>query len=295
MAVAYVTEKGNVNTLAYILGKQIAPSFQKGTVMMNLMYSENVPEGTNVVRMEKSGALVAEGHTEATAISLSANGELTDTYVDCTAVAIAVVSARSLHAKRFGGQRTSLPRFLDEQGKAIARYVDNDALSLATGLTGNVVTCTAGATFDDLYLGQYAIFNSNCPDQNVPLAFVGAPKAFQKLKTIASNNGAAAFGNDAMLGIFKDTGGKPLPNGYVGEIAPGIQGWQTTGFQTTGGDDQQLLIHPMWALCGIFDSSIIVKNVEKITEGFYDEVGSAYFYDVAEYHDAAGCQFKSDT
>lgn len=293
-AVAYVTEKANVNTLSYVFGKMMAPSFQKTNVMLNLMTVEDVPAETNVRRFEKSGYLTSSAHTEATAFALSANGELTDTYVDATAVAIACVSARSIHLQRFGGAKGSLSRFLDEQGKAIARYVDNDALSLFASVSATV-TSTAGATFDDLYLGQYTIFNGNCPDQNINLAYVGSPRAFQNLKVQAQAAGAAAYANDVTLGIFKDTGGKPQPNGYVGQIAPGIDGWQTTGFQTSGSDTQHGLIHPIWGLAAIVDSSIIVKNAEKISEGFYDEVGSVYFYDVIEYHAAACVQMKSDT
>lgn len=294
MAVANVTEKSNVNTLAYILGRQIAPSFQKKVVMMAHMYSEDVPADTNVVRLEKEGSLTATSHTEATAFSIGTEGELTDTYVDLTAVAIAVASARSLHARRFGGKRVSLERFLALQGAAIGRYVDNDALSLATSIS-NTVTSAAGMTFEDLYLGQYNIFNSECPDQDIPLVFVGAPRAMSHLKIQATQAGGAAFSNDVVLGIFRDSGGKPAMNGVIGQIAPGIVGVQTTGFQTSGNDNCQLLIHPKWALAGIFDTNIIVKNVEKITEGFYDEVGSAFFYDVGIYNNAAGVQMKSDS
>lgn len=293
-AVAYVTEKANVNTLAYVFGRIMAPSFQKTNVMMNLMDVENVPAETNVVRKEKSGYMTASGHTEATAFALAADGELTDSYVDLTAVAIGVISARSLHLRRFGGAKASINRFLDEQGKAIARYVDNDALSLATGFS-TTVTASSVATFDDLYLCQFNIFNGNTPDQNLPLAFVAAPRAFYNLKVNASKTGATAFATDTMLGIFRDTGGKPLPNGYVGEICPGIQGWQTTGFATSASDDCYLVIHPKWAIAGIFDNNVIVKNAEKISEGVYDEVASFLFYDVAEYHDAAGVQYKADT
>jgi len=258
------------------------------------MYSEEVPAETNVKRFEKSGSLTASPHTEATAFALSANGELTDTYVDATAAAIACVSARSIHLQRFGGAKGSIGRFLDEQGKAIARYVDNDALSLFASVSATV-TSTAGATFDDLYLGQYTIFNGNCPDLNLNLRYIASPRALQQLKVVAQAAGAAAFANDIMLGIFSENGGKPLPNGYMGVICPGIEAYQTTGFQTTGGDTQHGLVHPIWGLAGIFDSSIIVRNAEKISEGFYDEVGSVYFYDVIEYHAAACVQMKSDT
>lgn len=293
-AVSYVTEKANVNTLSYVFGRIMAPSFQKVNVMLNLVHLENVPAETNVVRLEKSGYLVASAHTEATAFALAADGELTDTYATATAAAIGVVSARSLHLKRFGGAKAALPRFLDEQAKAIAHYVDDDAIGLFAS-TSSTVTSTTVTTFDDLYLGQYNIFAGDCPDQNVPLCYVAGPKSFYNLKVNASKTGAAAFANDAMLGIFKDTGGKPLPNGYVGEICPGIQGWQTTGFGTSSADDCYGLFHPMWGFAAIVDDNIIVKQAEKIVEGVYDEVASFLFYDVLEYHAAACCLVKSDT
>jgi hypothetical protein len=293
MAVAYVTEKSNVNTLSYVFSAMTAPSFQKRVVMMNHMHTENVPDNTNVKRFRKSGYLVASAQTEATAKALAADGELTDTYVDGTAASISVVSAQSDHLKRFGGEDGSLSRFATEQGAAIARFVDDDALSLAANFS-QTKTCSTTATFTDLITAQTTIFNSNCPDLDIPLSFIGAPKSFGDLGIAAQSAGAAAYGNDVLLGIFKDTGGKPQANGYRGEIVPGIGGYMTTGFGTSGGDNQQLLVHPKWGIAGIFDAIIIVKTADKITEGFYNEIGSLYFYDVFEYHDAACVQFNSD-
>ncbi len=294
MAVSYVTEKANVNTLSYVLSRMLAPSLQKRVVCMNLMYIEPAPTASNVVRIRKSGALTAGAQTESTAFALAANGELTDTYVDLTMAAAAVVSARSEQLDRFGGADGSLARIAAEQGAALARYVDNDALSLLASVS-NTVTATAGLTFDDLATAQYYIFNANCPDLDMSLAAILGPRAFQKLNIAAHSSGAAAYANDAMLGIFKDTGGKPQANGYRGEIYPGIGGYMTTGFATTGGDDQQGLVHPKWGLAGTFDDSVRVKTAYKISEGFYEEVGSIYFYDVAEFNAGACCQIKSDT
>ncbi len=293
-AVANVTEKGNVNTLSYVLSRMIAPSFQKTTVMMGLMSVENAPENTNVVRMQLGGALTASAQTEATALAYGSGGELTDTYVDLTMAACAVTSARSEQLNRFGGQAGSLARLADEQGRAIGRYVDNDAIGLFAS-TSQTVTSASVMTFDDVALGQFTVFNGNCPDLEIPLVLVAGPRAFKDLGLAAAQTGGAAYGTETMLGIFRETGGKPLANGYRGEVYPGVKGYMTTGFGTTGGDDRQGLFHPVWGFCGVFDSNIIIKNAYKISEGFYDEVGSLYFYDVSEYNAAACVQMRSNT
>lgn len=294
MVVAYVTEKANVNTLSYVFSSLMAPYFQKKSNALNHIYAENVPDNTNVKRFKKAGTLVASAQTEATAKALSADGELTDTYVDGTAASISVVSALSEHAKRFGGADASLSRLAAEQGGAIARFVDDDILSLAAGFS-NTQTASTTLTFADLYTAQFTIFNGNCPDLDVPLHFVGAPKAFKDLGLAAATSGSAAYANDVLLGIFKDTGGKPAANGFRGEVIPGVLGFMTTGFAASGGDNRQMLVHPKWAIAGILDSGVIVKSQNQVTAGFYDEIGSLYFYDVFEYHDAAGVGVYSDS
>jgi hypothetical protein len=294
MAVNYITEKANVNTLSYVFGKISVPSFQKKVIMLNHMYLENVPAETNVLRLEKDGYLVAEAHTEATANALSANGELTDTYVDLTAAGICVVSGLSAEAQRFGGAKASPSRMLKEQGKALAHYLDDDALSLASSMA-TTVTSTAGLTFDDLYLGQYTIYAAECPDQDVQLSFIGAARGFQHLGLKATQAGAAAYANDVLLGIFKDTGGKPAANGFRGEVIPGVDGYMTSGFSTGSSDNYQMLIHPKWALACIMDQIPIVKTAEKVEEGFYTSIGSLLFYDVGTYCTSAGVCVKSDT
>lgn len=284
------TEQGNFNTLAYTFARMMAPEFQKNTVMVNLMATENTPEGSDSKRWKKSGSLTAETVNESGTYSFSGNSELTDTNVETTVAKAVVVTKLTEEARRFGGADASENRITSLQGRAIARFVDNDALSLATGFS-NVVTSTDDMTYEDLFLGQLNIFNADTPDQNVPLAFIGAPKAFHDLGVQAIQAGGSAFANDTLLGIF---GGPPQANGYRGEIVPGIQGFQTTGFQTTGSDNQQLLIHPMWGLCGILDPSITVKFEGVVSGGFYDEIGSLYFYDVAEWNDGACVQMRSD-
>lgn len=289
-AVANITEVSNSVTLGNLLSKASSPALVKGTVMMNLMYTEDLPSGTNVKKFVTRGSLTAATLVESTALAPNANGELTDSSITATAAKVAVVSGLSVEEQRFAN--IDLSRIGDEQFSAIARFVDNDGLSMATGLS-TTVTSTSVMTVDDIMLGQFNIYNSNVPNQDVTLAAVLGPRAIYNLRKELVQSGAAAWMNPAMLGIFQ--GSNIQANGRVGSIQGICDVYQTTGFATTGGDDQQMIIHPMWCLAGMFDTSPRSWIINKGAEGFYTEVASYFLYDIIEWNDLAGVMLRSDT
>jgi hypothetical protein len=288
MAVANITELSNSVNPTNVVSDVMSPALVKSTCMMNLMHTEGLPAGTMTKLHGKKGSLTAAALAESTALAVNSNGELTDTSVTSTIAKVAVSSGISVEQLKFGN--IDDVRIVEEQGAAIARYVDNDALSLFTGLS-TVVTSTSIMTLDDIMLGQYNIFNSECPNKEVPLAVVLSHKGHYNIKKEIIQSGASAFTNPAFLEIL---GGKPQANCYVGSM-PGLDFYATSGHQTSGGDTAQGIIHPLWCLGGNFAPAPETWSVKKGSEGIYEEHITFFFYDCYEYNDLCGVELLSDT
>lgn len=289
MGVANVTEVGNSITIGNAVSALMAPAFVKSTCMMNLMSTEGLPAGTLTKKWVQKGSLTAVAYGESATAALAGTGELTDQSATSTISKCAVVSGVSVEAQQMGN--IGLDRVAAEQGAAIGRFVDTDALSLFSGFA-TVVTATSVMTIDNLMLAQFNIFNSNCPEQEVPLAIVLNPRAYYNVKKEIIQAGASVWTNQTYLDIL---GTNPQPNCHVGSI-PGLgQFYTTTGMGTSGGDTYSAVFHPKWALAGSFAPAPITWFKDKGSEGFYTEVASYYFYDVLEFNDLAGVAVLSDT
>jgi hypothetical protein len=200
-----------------------------------------------------------------------------------------IVSGLSVEAEEFSS--LDLTRLSSEQFSAIARAVDTDALGLFSGLsTGR--TASSLLTVDDLMLSQMGIYASEVPNKEVPLSLVTNAKGMYGVKKEIIQSGASAWTSESMMSIL---GGRPQPNCFVGSI-PGIcDVYQTSGMGTSGGDTYSAIFHPMWTFCGIFGVSPKSWMIRKGSEGFYTELASYYFFDVAEWNDLAGRYILSDT
>lgn len=291
MGVANLIEVSNSVTLGNLISAQSSPAFVKSVMGVNLMYVEDLPSGTNVKKFVKDGSMTAASSTaESTAVTIGAAGELTDDSVTATAAKVAISSGITVEEERFG--YIDVNRVAEAQGNSIARAVDNDWLAMATNLS-TVVTAASVLTINDLFLAQLNIFNSNCPRQDVPLAAVLGPRAVYNIKTELLTSGASAWTNPGILGLF---GGQPIQaNNFVGRLAGNFDVYQTTGFSTTGGDDQQMVFHPMFCFAGMFDTAPQVWVTPRGAEGLYTEVVSYLLYDIIEWNDLAGVQVRSDT
>lgn len=288
MPVANVTEFGNSVNVTDVLSAGISPALVKANCMMALIYTENLPAGTMTVKVRKKGSLTAAALAESTALAPDANGELTDASVSATIAKCAVVSAISVEQSEFGN--IDAARVAQEHGSAIGRFVDNDALSLFSGLA-TVVTSSSIMTLDDVMLGQFNIFASECPDKNVPLKTVLTHRGYYNIKKELVQSSAAVWSNESFLSIL---GGAPQNNCYVGSMS-NIDFYATSGHATGGGDSTQAIFHPMWAFAGFFAPAPQTWIKQKGAEGFYTEIASYYFYDVLEWNDLCAVALKSDT
>lgn len=290
-AVAFVTEQGNKVTIGNEISAIAAPAFVKANIGMNHMAIEDLPSQALTKKLRKDGSMTVAGLlVESTALALAATSELTETSVTATAAKAAIVSGVSVESERFGGY--DVASITEAQYAAIARYVDNDWLGLFGSLSVTQ-TCASVATIDDLLQAQLAIYNANCPNQEVTLSGILGPRAVYNLKKEIIQSGAAAWANPNTVSLLRDN--KIQANRFIGSVPGVCDVYQTTGFGTSGGDDVQALVHPMWAHAGMFDSAPSTWLTNKGSEGFYREAASYYFYDVLEYNDLAGVGFLSDT
>ena len=287
-AVANITEFGNSVNVTDVLAAGISPALVKSNCMMALMHTEDLPSGTLTAKLTKRGYLTAASLAEATALAPDANGELTDSSISASIAKCAVVSGVSVEQGQFGN--ISADRIAAEHGSAIGRFVDNDALSLFSGLSTSVTSASI-LTIDDVMLGQFNIFNSECPNKEVPLKAVLSHRGHYNIKKEIINSGASVWSNESFLQILA---GAPQNNCYVGSLGQ-IDFYSTSGHATSGGDTVQAIFHPMWAFAGFFAPAPVTWVREKGAEGFYTEYASYYFYDVLEWNDLCGVKLLSDT
>jgi hypothetical protein len=289
MGVANITELGNSVNVTDVLAAGISPALVKANCMMGLMHTEGLPQGTLTSKLGKLGTLTAASLAEATALAADANGELTDTSVSCTIAKCAVVTGVSVEQQQFGNNM-SAGRIASEHGSAIARYVDNDALSLFSGLS-TAVTSTSILTIDDVMLGQFNIFNSECPNKEVALKAVLSHRGHYNIKKEITQSGASVWTNSTVLSIL---GGAPQQNCYVGSLGS-IDFYATSGHATSGGDTVQAIFHPMWCFAGFFAPSPVTWVENEGRGGFFTAYATYYFYDVLEWNDACGVKLLSDS
>lgn len=290
--VSNVTEVANSVTIGNVLSSISSPAFVKAAVGLNSLYRENLPgKGQSAVKkFTKEGSLtVTNPQGESDSLAIGSGGEYTETSVSATAAKCAIVSGLSVEADKFGN--VDINKLVTKAGEAVGRAVSNDVISMGSGFSQGV-TCSSIATLADLYTAQFTIFNGNCPNQEVLPHFICNPRSGMAIKSELSSSGASAFTNPQMLEVLM---GLPSTGGYLGTIPGLCEVYQTTGFSATGGDDQQPFMHPMWALAGIFDSAPETWIAKKGSEGFYTEAATMYFYDIVEWNDAAGINFRSDT
>jgi hypothetical protein len=287
-AVTAITELANSVNVTDVLAAGISPALVKSNCMMALIHTEDLPKGTLTAKLTKRGSLTAATLAEATAMAIDTNGELTDTAVSATIAKCAVSSGVSVEQSQFGNM--SLDRIAQEHGSAIARFVDNDALSLFGGLA-TAVTSASVMTIDDVMLGQYSIFASECPDKTVPLKCVLSHRGYYNIKKELIQSGASVWTNSSFLSVLN---GAPQNNCYVGSLS-NIDFYATSGHATSGGDTIQGIFHPMWCFAGFFAPAPVSWIKQKGAEGFYTEVASYFFFDVLEWNDLAGVKLLSDT
>lgn len=286
MAVSNAIIRTDVAQVSRVFAALVAPAFVKTPVMMNLMYSEDIPRGQNTATkgFRKEGSMTAAALAEATILAYDANGRRQDTAVDITAAKAIVVSGVSLENQTFNDQ--NLASYARSQGTAIGRFVDDSVIANYSSLT-NAVDAGDTITVDHLDQAAQLILAANTPDPQTPLQFVGTPKAMRQLKADIRTSGGAMWSNTQFLSIFN---GNPQPNGYYGSL-PGMDLYTTSGHANNGGVLSLALFHPQWCFAGIFDRSVNTDiQFHGASGGLINEITSWFFYGSGIWNDLAGCE-----
>lgn len=281
-------------TIGNAISAAIAPAFKEASIGMGLVHAETFSTQSNVLKFRISGSLVAETVAQgAVYLPSDANSDINDTSVTATAAKCVVGSPISWEAGRYGAGAANTARVAAEQGRAIARFFDDDLLALFDSVT-NVATATSTLDTDTLLLGQYNVLNSLCPPG--PLVAVLDFKGVHELRKLVANSGAAIYSSQYSSPLF----GTPAQNNFVGNFL-GIDIYQTTGLSTTGGDDQGCIFNPQYAfatgLGGAVETRVYFTGagVASQVPGISDYVLSWFSYDTVLWNDTAACEIRSDT
>lgn len=287
MGVSNATVRTDVAQVSRVFAALVAPAFVKTPVMMNLMYSEDIPRGQNTATkgFRYEGSMTAAALAEATILAYDANGRRQDSAVDVTAAKAVVVSGISLENQVFNDQ--TLESYARSQGSAIGRFVDDSVIANFTSFT-NSVDAGDTITVDHLDQAVQLIMEANTPDPQAPLQLVANAKAMRQLKADIRTSGGAMWSNTQFLSIFN---GNPQPNGYFGSL-PGIDLYTTSGHAEAAADVKSLaLFHPQWAFCGIFDRNVNTDiQFKGASGGLLSEITSWFFYGSGIWNDYAGCE-----
>jgi hypothetical protein len=290
---AYETERGNFIGIGNAVHSVLSPAFTNTTLMLNLATLVEQPVNAITKKLPIAGVLVAEDKSESASVTFDGDNELTDTAVTLTWGKGVAVSKNTVEAQEFTASPSdsSIARHLAEQGAALATLIDVSALGLFSSVT-NSVTASTTLTKNNLLDAEYTVRAAMKGAANgQKLAGVFDYKGINEIKKEITSITASAFSNDSLLSLIA---GVPQANGLVGNFS-GIELYHTSGLPTSGGDDVANVFHPRWGLA-IGTGRQFYTNVTFVgSGGFWDEISTYYFYEVALYRDTANCKVLSDT
>lgn len=290
---AFETELGNLITIGNAVSSAMGAAFVNKAQGLSLVYTEPFAANTNVLKFQVAGSLTAETVAESTDYTYSANSELTDSSVSCTAKKSVLGTKITVEAARFGGGSARLDRIAAEHGAAHARLFDADLKALFSSISTGV-TATTILTKDNLIDARYNVVSG------IKGAFSGRLVAMLDYKGVAeiqkelTNISASAFGNMENLGIL---GLPSTADGYAGNLV-GIDIYQTDGLPTSGGDDVGCVWDPLNTFAAGVDGIDGINNTLKdpaAINGLSQEILTWTFFKVVEWRDAGGCRVLSDT
>lgn len=292
-AVDYATEYGNFNTQAYAIAGMMGPAYVAKAFGMSVVQTEQFSDSSNTIRVPISGSLVAEIVAESTPYVFSASGELTDTYVACTAEKSVVSSRVSVESLRFGGPTANLERIANEHGLAHGRLFDSKLKALFPSLSQSV-TATTNLEKNNLLDARYYVESGTDGNESGSMVGVFDHKGVTEIRKQLTDITATAFTNMELLSLV----GLSIPGATpVGEFA-GIQVYQTSGLTVSGGDDIGAVFDPaqcFFAGVDVANGFNVRVHDPRADNGITYEVLSWTFFKVVEWRDAAGCKVGSDT
>jgi len=288
------TELSNFSHPTDVVSQAISAALLQGTVVAPLIYTEDLPENTNVKKGRKKGSLDAAETSESTAYAIDASGEeYSESSVTLTATKLAAAVIVTVEAERFA--QATADKMYAELGAGIARAWDDDILAKLDDVT-YAVTCTAGATLDKLLDAEYSVRRYSQGVGDGPLTAVVNFKAASELQKDLAQASASVWTNPNMATILRGA----TPGGFVGTIGAGMLNvYRTNGVPTTGADDVGCVFHSGLCFIGMADKVPTFRDRwlggTDGTRGFGTEYSAYFFMDSIVWNDYCGCEFRSDT
>ena len=284
---AFETELGNIATQTDVISDAISEALVQAVVAAPLIFTEDLPQGTNVKLWRKNGSLTAEAVAESAAYTFSASSELTQTTVTSTATKTAVASKLTVEAQRFSPMTPGM--IAQEQGAALMRLVDDDILALFSGFS-NDVTATSTLTVPDMLEGVFTVRSGTAGVSKLPLVSILEYKQVNELIKDIEAKSADVYSQPMMATLLEGVSGA---NGFRGTL-PGVAIYETDGITDDAADYEGLLYDPNLAIAGMMSNQVETRVEFEGSAGGYDEIYSWIFSDFVEWNDSAGVQIKSD-
>lgn len=278
------TKVSSLVTVAAYVDANIAPVLRASTVTTGIIYQTQFEVGSSSKKLRKRTAQTAAVVGDAAAATvaeytISAGNTLTQQKA-------VVLNEVSEEAMKFGG--LSLQEVTTEQGLAIADKIDTDVLALFAGFSNNVGTSGVNLSIDNMISASYTVRAANAGG---PLVYVLHPIQHYDVQSAIVASSAPVWSIQQNVEIL---GGQPLPNGYVGKFF-GIDVFVSSNCATAnaGADRVGACFNPKLALAmgiGGGVETIALPDATKRTT----LLNSAFYYDVKEYLDGAGCSITTD-
>lgn len=278
------TKVSSLVTVAAYIDANIAPVLRAATVTMGIVYQTQFESGSSSKKLRKrtaqSAAIVADAAAASNAeYVISAGNTLTQQKA-------VVLNEISEEAQKFGG--LNLQEVTSEQGLAIADKIDTDLLALFAGFSNNVGSTGVDLTIANMISASYTVRAANAGG---PLVYVLHPIQHYDIQNAIVASTAPVWSVPQNIELL---GGQPLPNGYVGKFF-GIDVFVSSNCATanSGADRVGACFNPKLALAmgvgGSVETMVDIDATKRTTL-----INSAFYYDVKEYLDGAGCAITTD-
>lgn len=273
-----------------VISAAISGALVKKLVCVPLIYAEDLPQGTAVKLFRKDGSYTASSISEAATYSFSSSSVNAQSTVSATAAKTGLATKLTVEAEQFGN--INMAKVIQGHANAIARSLDSDVLALFSSFSTSSQTATTIMTVNDLMDAVYKVVAQNAAPVGGALNAIVHHKQLNEVKKEVLQNGAAAFANESMISLLKNS--PQASNGFAGTL-PGLNLYQTSGLPTSASDTIACVFNSDMAFAGMYSPSVGVRQVWVGSGGFYNELASWVFSKVVIWNDAAACKVLSDT
>lgn len=284
------TTTAGINHIERVYSDSISAAFLKSVVAMQLIHSEDLPDGTLVKSYKNKVGMTETSGTVAEAGNFTTVTQHTNTQGNLTAAKTPTSSTLTVEALDFN--LTSDQEVVDEQTSALKRGTDTEILALFPSFTNSITAVGAGVV-DDLY--DSCFLTADATQRDVVFRGIFGRKFINTIRKEIQNSGGASYTIENRLSVLGQPG-QPLAqvNGYVGSI-PGLDLFQTSGFSTSSSNVVQAIFDPTDAIEGIYGKGVNTWAI-KVGRGnpsFVIELSSYFYHACLMRRSGAGTKYAS--